>query len=113
MYSKRNAVFYVQYTRPAVYPPLERSAILFADAGWDVCFLGIELDGDPAKLQLVRYPGIHEELRPSVSSNWRRLLRYPAFVWWCVREIVSRKPDLIYCSDIASYPVGSVRGLPS
>lgn len=102
----RKTAIYVQYTRPAVYPPLERSAILFADAGWDVCFLGIELEGDPSSLQLIRYPGVREELQASGPTGWRRRLRYPAFVLWCIKEILLRKPDLVYCSDIASYPVG-------
>jgi len=33
-------ILYVQFTNPAAYPPLEHSARLFADAGWDVMFLG-------------------------------------------------------------------------
>lgn len=106
MQRKHKTIVYVQYTRPAVYPPLERSAILLADAGWDVCFLGIALEGDPASLQLIQHPGIREQLRPSCPSGWRRRIRYPAFVLWCVKEIYSGDPDLIYCSDIGSYPIG-------
>ncbi len=106
MRNASQSILYVQYTRPAVYPPLERSAILFAEAGWAVCFLGIALDGDPAKLLLVRHPMIREKLRPMAGFSWRLRLRYASFIWWSIREILQQKPDLIYCSDIASYPVG-------
>ena len=33
-------ILYVQFTNPAAYPPLEHSARILADAGWDVMFLG-------------------------------------------------------------------------
>ena len=98
-------VLYVQYTRPAVYPPLERSAILFAKRGWNVRFLGIELDGDPSKLNLIDYPGIHEKLLP-MMSGWQRRWRYFAYLVWCIKEIIFQKPAMVYCSDISSYPIG-------
>ena len=35
---RRRRIMYVQYVNPGMYPPLEHSSRILADAGWEVCF---------------------------------------------------------------------------
>jgi len=106
--SRQRSVIFVQYTRPAVYPPLERAAALFARANWSVLFLGIELHGDANAIKLEARDGVREELwRPS-SSKLLRKFSYAGYVLWCLKRILTARPDVVYCSDGYSYVIGYV-----
>ena len=49
-------ILYIQFTDPAVYPPLEHSSRLLADRGWEVLILGT---------------GTRDELASSIAhSSW-------------------------------------------
>ena len=50
-------ILYVQFTDPAAYPPIEHSAVLLAERGWDVILLGTGTLGD-LKLELPAHPRV-------------------------------------------------------
>ena len=57
---RARTVVYVQYTSPAVYPPVQHSAAILAEQGWTVVVLGISVP-DVARLEFPAHHGI--ELR--------------------------------------------------
>ena len=98
-------ILYLQYANPAVYPPLEHSSRILAQAGWEVTFLGIGALGADA----LRFPPgerIQVKQLPFVAAGWRQKLHYLRFtllsLWWTLRW----RPDWIYASDLLSGPAG-------
>jgi glycosyltransferase involved in cell wall biosynthesis len=92
-------VLYIQFTDPAVYPPVEHSSRLLADRGWEVLILGAATRGDP----LLRLPA-HSRIRVRkirmVQSGRRQKIQFILFflttlywAWWW-------RPEWIYASDL-------------
>lgn len=100
------SILYIQYTNPAVYPPLEHSSLLLAERGWQVHHLGIAADGGANALALPSHSRISCSLMHSAPRGLGRAARYATFLSWCRREIIKRRPAVVYCSDVKSYPVG-------
>ena len=94
-------IAYIQYTNPALYPPLEHSSRLLADAGWDVLFLGTGAEG-------LRFPH-HERITvrelPFRSAGWRQKLHYARFALWTLSWTIRWRPTWVYASDPFSCPV--------
>lgn len=104
--SNRVAVF-VQFTDPAAYPPLERAATLLADRGWRIVFMGKEAVGGARVLSFSQNDAITVRLSPRKATRGARLfIEYLSFLAWCRSEIKKLRPDLLYCSDIRSFPAG-------
>ena len=99
-------ILYVQYSDPAAYPPLERSAWQFADAGWRVRFIGIRLKGGAGQLAFVRHENISVRLLPQMPRGPLGRLGYARFVSAVLAEIAATRPDVVYCSDDRTYPIG-------
>jgi len=98
--SKR--ILYIIYSNPAVYPPLEHSSRIFADAGWDVLFLGARVIGNE-RLQFKPHPKIAVWAFPPATSGglWLKC-HYALFVLWTIVRAVLWRPDWVYASDLWS-----------
>ncbi|PWB84665.1 MAG: hypothetical protein C3F11_00080 [Methylocystaceae bacterium] len=100
------SILYIQYTDPSAYPPLEHSSILLAERGWRVCHLGVVAGGAAKDLTLVRHDSISASLMSPPQRRGLTPLHYVRFLAWCRSEILRRRPSVVYCSDVRSYPVG-------
>jgi glycosyltransferase involved in cell wall biosynthesis len=99
----RPRVLYVQYTNPAAYPPLEHSARLLVDAGYDVALLGTSRPDDP--LRFHQDPRIDIHLQPAAPAGWRQKTHYARFVTWALGWARRWQPTWIYASDPLAAPV--------
>ena len=99
----RVRVLYVQYTNPAVYPPLLHSIGLLADAGCDVRLVGLDtMNRDLA----IAYPaGVTARLLPAEAPGWRQKVNYAQFARVAMAEAAAFRPDWVYASDALSTPV--------
>ena len=101
-----NNILYVQYANPALYPPVERGSRLLADHGWCIRMLGIHAKGASANLVSTPDPRINIHLLKHRGPGLSASLSYLQFYGAALREIFLRRPKVVYCSDIMSYPVG-------
>lgn len=96
-------VMYIQYTDPAAYPPLEHSAHIFAEAGWDVLFVAIDSFG--ARDMKIR---AHERIKVmrigAASGGMGGLLKYTSFAFNTAAVAKGFRPSWIYASDALSAP---------
>jgi glycosyltransferase involved in cell wall biosynthesis len=102
--TRRPRALYVQYTNPAAYPPLEHSAQILADAGFDVRLVGIATLGD--RLDFKPHPHIAVTLRPAVGPGASQKIHYLAFVISLIAITIRWRPDWIYLSDPLACPIG-------
>jgi glycosyltransferase involved in cell wall biosynthesis len=100
----RDRIVYLQYGNPAAYPPLERSAAQFANAGWHVLFLGAHTAGVES-LELAPQPHTRVVLLGASRGAWRLKLHYLWFCVWAVWRALRFRPHWIYASDVMSTPV--------
>ena len=100
---RRARVLYVQYTNPAAYPPVDHSAELLADAGFDVLVLGTRRADDP--LELTGHPGVRVLTMRAESPGWRQKLHYARFAAWALGWTARWRPDWVYASDPPSCPI--------
>ena len=100
--SGRPRVLYVQYTNPALYPPLLHSIRLLADAGCDVRLVGIDT---MARDLATPFPaGVTARLLPAEAPGWRQKVSYARFARATMREARAFRPHWIYASDALSTP---------
>ena len=97
-------ILYVQFTDPAAYPPIEHSAVLLAERGWDVILLGTGTLGD-LKLELPVLPRIRVRKMRFVRAGWKQKLNYIAFFLWILYWTLRWRPQWIYASDPLAAPV--------
>ncbi len=93
---------YVQYTNPAAYPPIQHSAQLLADAGFDIHFVGIRRRTDA--LRSTPHPRIQVSLMPFEPAGWRQKVHYVRFALWVLGCVLRSRPHWIYASDPLSAP---------
>jgi glycosyltransferase involved in cell wall biosynthesis len=103
----KRRILYIQYTSPSAYPPLEHSAQLLVDAGWQVLFLGVSKEADPPLHWAARDGITVRELSPG-GSGWLRKVHYIRFMLWVLTWIVRWRPRWIYASDVLASPVALV-----
>jgi glycosyltransferase involved in cell wall biosynthesis len=101
-----STILYIQYTNPSGYPPLENSSLLLADLGWRVRHLGVVAQGAAKAITWSKHPSITVALLPAPRGGWRTAVHYAHFLAWCRAEVMRIRPDVVYCCDIRSYPVG-------
>jgi len=104
---KPTRVIYVQYTNPAAYPPLQHSAMMFAEGGWRVDLLGI-VQPAVAGLAFASHPNILVQLFPPSASGWRQKFHYLRFSWWTLTRILRAGRSWVYASDTLATPVALV-----
>lgn len=96
-------ILYVQYTNPALYPPLEHSAQLLAQDGWQVRMLGVATGSQ--NLVFAKHPLIEVELLPPARTGWRQSVTYAKYFWRAWQCARTWRPDWIYASDVYSAPI--------
>jgi len=92
----------VQYTNPAAYPPIQHSAHMLADAGFDIRFVGIRRRTDT--LRSTPHPRIQVSLIPFEPAGWRQKVHYVRFALWVLGCVLRWRPTWIYASDPLSAP---------
>lgn len=97
-------ICYVQYTNPAGYPPLEHSARILADRGWEVLFLGIGASGAADSFQFAEHPRIRTERWSYSGPGWRQKAHYAGFCLWTVWRAWRCNARWIYASDPLACP---------
>ena len=107
--SRRPArVLYVQYTNPGAYPPVDHSAELLAEAGFEVLVLGTRRADDP--LELSSHPRVRVATLPHEPPGWRQKLHYARFAAWALLWTLRWRPQWVYASDPPSCPVALLAG---
>lgn len=99
-------ILYLQYTNPAVYPPLEHSSRILAQRGWEVLFLGIEVTG-VQRLQFPPHPRIAVRKLLPCPPGWFQKLHYLGYCLWVMGWAVIWRPRWIYASE----PLAALPGL--
>ena len=93
-------ILYLQYTNPAAYPPLQHSATMLAEEGWDVLFVGIDAVG-AAGFTLPQ----HERIRyRQVAKRPGGGARFAFFQAAALAAAWRFRPDWCYASDMHSAP---------
>jgi glycosyltransferase involved in cell wall biosynthesis len=77
---------------------------MFADAGWQVLFLGTGAAGAGA-LRFRPHPNIQVRQIPVCSAGWRQKLHYLRFCLWVVAVTLRWRPKWVYASDPFACPV--------
>ena len=98
-------VVYLQYTSPAVYPPIQHSAGILAEAGWKVIVLGIRVP-DVSRLEFPEHPGIEYRLAGPSPSGFAQKVHYLRFCLWALGSILWRGAVWVYASDALTAPIG-------
>jgi glycosyltransferase involved in cell wall biosynthesis len=101
----RRRILYIQYTNPAVYPPLEHSSRILADAGWDVMFLGAGSDGESDRFQFPAHSRICVRRMAVCKAGIRQKLHFGLFCLWVLSCVIRWRPKCVYASDLFSSPV--------
>jgi glycosyltransferase involved in cell wall biosynthesis len=96
-------VLYVQYTNPGAYPPVDHSAELLAEDGFEVLVLGTRRPDDP--LELRGHPRVRVMTLRAEPAGWRQKLHYVRFAAWALMWAVRWRPQWVYASDPPSCPV--------
>ena len=97
-------ILYLQYTNPGGYPPLEHSSRILANAGWEVLFLGIRMNGTKT-LCFPPHERIKVQLLSSCPAGWRQKLHYFRYCLWVLAWTLRWRPRWVYASDPLSCPV--------
>jgi glycosyltransferase involved in cell wall biosynthesis len=97
-------ILYIQFTDPAVYPPLEHSSRLLADRGWEVLLLGIAAR-DELPLRLPTHPGIRVKKIRFIEGGWGQKTQYILFFFMTLYWTWWWRPEWIYASDPLACPV--------
>jgi glycosyltransferase involved in cell wall biosynthesis len=98
-------VLYLQYTNPAIYPPLEHSSHILAEEGWEVLFLGIGALGGADNLRFLAHPKITVRQMPFCPPGWQQKLHYFRFFLWVIGWSLYWRPRWVYASDLLSCPI--------
>jgi hypothetical protein len=96
-------ILYVQFTNPGNYPPLQHSARILADAGWDVRLLGTESFGSSRLMRFPSHPRIQVTTLPFFSGGYLQKLHYLRFCCQVVWTAIWWRDSWIYASDLLSY----------
>ena len=87
-------------------PPIERSARLFKQCGWQVSFLGVRAKGAAARLTSTLHFEDEIEYLDHRPGGFKALWSYLRFWGRAWQRARRERPDVIYISDILAYPAG-------
>src|SRR5438045_1732602 len=93
---REQRIIYVQYSNPALFPPLEHSSRLLADAGWRVLFLGIGAMGASDDLRFPYHERIDVRQMAFCPPGWKQKLHYALFILWVVGWVLKWRPQWVY-----------------
>ncbi|MBM3965256.1 MAG: glycosyltransferase family 4 protein [Planctomycetes bacterium] len=74
--------------------------------GYAVHLWGIEAVGDAQAMRMPTDEGMSLKLLRSCRPGWRQKVHYLQFVFLCIRNTLVTRPQVVYCSDLWSYPIG-------
>jgi len=95
---KLRRILFVQYSDPALYPPLEHSSGIFVERGWAVVFLGTGTALNH-NLHLPSSPGVRVERIQLAQEGWKQKSQYVVFIVWILWWTYWWRPNWIYASD--------------
>lgn len=98
-------VLYLQYTSPGAYPPLENSARMLAEHGWDVRLLGARRAG-LERLVVRPHENLDMRLMSAIPRGVRHRVHYLAYCAWAAGHTLWWRPDWVYASDFFGAPPG-------
>src|SRR5204862_3210962 len=90
-------IIYIQYTNPAVYPPLEHSSQIVADQGWQVLFLGTRARGADA-LRFPPHSNVAVRQLGHCAPGRRQKSHYVSCWLWVAGWIVAWRPRSLHAS---------------
>lgn len=97
-------IFYIQYTNPACYPPLEHSSRMLADRGWHVHFLGAGIRGVDS-LVFPPHPRITLDILPVNNATGSEMMRYAQYARRALSTAARLRPRWIYASEPLTCPI--------
>lgn len=97
-------ILYIQFGDPAGYPPIEHSARLLADRGWDILLIGTSTFGDQ-KFEFPPHDRIVLKRIRFVTGGLRQKLLYVYFFLWSLYWTLRWQPRWIYASDPLACPI--------
>src|SRR5437773_4592602 len=100
-------ILYVQFTNPEAYPPLEHSSRQFANAGWEVVFLGTEAAGSEA-LRFPAHQAICVRRMKFYPPGVRQKLHYLLYAVWVLQWAILWRPQWVYASELLVCPIAWV-----
>ena len=98
-------VLYIQYTNPAIYPPLEHSSRILAEDEWEILFLGTGAQGTADALCFPPHPNITVRQMPFCPAGWRQKLHYVQFGLWVIIWSLCWRSQWVYASDFLACPI--------
>lgn len=101
MTARPRKILYVLFAAPGVFPPIERSAWILKNRGWQVGFLGVRAERSSAELTSSLHSESEIEYLTHASGGWRALRSYLRFWWRALRRVQQERPDVVYISDPA------------
>jgi glycosyltransferase involved in cell wall biosynthesis len=101
-------ILYVQYNNPGILPPIQHSAWILAEAGWQVLFLGIGSPGVSNQLTAPPHPRIRTRSLPYCRPGWRQKVHYLWYSLCVLARVLWWRPHWVYLSDPLSCPIGLV-----
>jgi glycosyltransferase involved in cell wall biosynthesis len=96
-------ILYLQYTNPAGYPPLQHSASMLIEHGWDVMFVGIPVSG-AGKLVMPRHDRMRVVEAGRASGGRLGTIKYLSFTLRALQHALTFQPQWIYASDALAAP---------
>ena len=98
-------ILYVQFADPNLYPPVEHSAFLLAERGWQVLQLGTRTTQD-SKLPIpITHSCIRIKRIRRTQSSWLLKIQYLLYFFWTLFWVWWWRPQWIYASDPLSCPI--------
>ena len=98
-------MLFALYAHPAAYPPVERAAEVFVDAGWQVRIVGARGTETDA-LATKPLSGVDVRLVSRAGQGLVQKVRYVRFLLTCLTHLAWWRPDWVYVSDSFATPFG-------
>jgi len=104
---KSEVIYYIQFTNPEPYPPLEHSSRMFVEEGLRCTFFA---RSNELKGRITFHPLEGRSVRffPSFAVSIPVKLEFFLFTAWVVLNAIISPPKLAYCSDPFSAPIGLI-----
>lgn len=104
MRCRGNRIVFVHFTNPGAYPPITNAARILSGRGWSVTMVGAVVQ----TLEQLKVPTSYRISSTLVPMQDRLALQYGRFVLRSIREVMLRRPQWVYCSDLSSTPIGLI-----